>query len=223
MYAVEGETLEKDLDTLKVEVPTDLQQAPAGTTTPPPASTGTVSFGTALSAAMRTEAAAAAASVPKPVPNVPVKLGQAEGQPMPTGTWAATVIDRTKEINDGIDRALTVGTLVTVEAPATGSVPIKVELDYGKFENLYGADWSTRLRLVQFPECYLTNPRAEACQAYTELETVSSSTTNSITATVDPAADGTTTPASAPRQHPLLRARDYAGLLHHRHTRSHRR
>ncbi|MER7912819.1 polymorphic toxin-type HINT domain-containing protein [Streptomyces sp. NPDC096068] len=115
---------------------------------------------------------------------------------MPTGTWAATVVDRTKEINAGVDRALTVGTLVTVEAPSTGSVPIKVQLDYGKFENLYGADWSSRLRLVQFPECYLTTPLEEACQAYTELETVNDAGTDSITATVDTAADGTTAPAS---------------------------
>ncbi|MFE6072513.1 RHS repeat domain-containing protein [Streptomyces sp. NPDC056525] len=124
---------------------------------------------------------------------------------MPTGTWAATVIDRTNEINAGVDRALTVGTLVTVEAPATGSVPIKVQLDYGKFANLYGADWSSRLRLVQFPECYLTTPLEEACQAYTELETVNDTTTSSITATVDPAADGTTTPASATSGTPTSR------------------
>ncbi len=193
---VEGETLEKDLETLKEEVPPDLQQAPTGTTTPPPANTGTVSFGTVLSAALMTETTAETTAEPKPVPGVPVKLGQADGQPMPTGTWAATVIDRTKEITAGMDRALTVGTLVTVEAPTTGSVPIKVQLDYSKFENLYGADWSSRLRLVQFPECYLTTPLEEACQAYTELETVNDAGTDSITATVDTAADGTTTPAS---------------------------
>lgn len=194
---VDGATLEKDLETLKEEVPADLQQPPTGTTTPPPANTGTVSFGSVLSAALRTGAAAETTSDPKPVPNVPVKLGQADGQPMPTGTWAATVVDRAKEINAGMDRALTIGTLVTVEAPTTGSVPIKVQLDYGKFENLYGADWSSRLRLVQFPECYLTTPLEEACQAYTELESVNDAGTSSITATVDTAADGTTTPASA--------------------------
>lgn len=193
---VEGETLEKDLETLKEEVPADLQQAPTGTTTPPPAKTGTVSFDSVLSAALMTETTAETTIEPKPVPNVPVKLGQAEGQPMPTGTWAATVIDRTKEIDAGMDRALTVGTLVTVEAPTTGSVPIKVHLDYSKFEYLYGADWSSRLRLVQFPECYLTTPLEEACQAYTELETVNDAGTDSITATVDTAADGTTAPAS---------------------------
>ncbi|WP_245685131.1 polymorphic toxin-type HINT domain-containing protein [Streptomyces exfoliatus] len=143
-----------------------------------------------------TETAAETTAEPKPVPGVPVRLGQADGQPMPTGTWAATVIDRTKEITAGMDRALTVGTLVTVEAPTTGSVPIKVQLDYSSFENLYGADWSSRLRLVQFPECYLTTPLEEACQAYTELESVNDAGADSITATVDTAADGTTAPAS---------------------------
>ncbi|MGW6540521.1 hypothetical protein ACWGBV_03390, partial [Streptomyces sp. NPDC055051] len=36
---VEGQTFEKDLETLKTEIPADQQQAPAGTTTPPPADT----------------------------------------------------------------------------------------------------------------------------------------------------------------------------------------
>ncbi|WP_240981788.1 MULTISPECIES: polymorphic toxin-type HINT domain-containing protein [unclassified Streptomyces] len=116
---------------------------------------------------------------------------------MPTGTWQATVVDRANEISKGVEGVTKVGALVTVQAPATGSVPISVGLDYGTFQNVYGADWASRLRLVQFPECYLTTPLEEACQAYEELETANDTTTHSITATVDTAADGTTAPASA--------------------------
>ncbi|MCX5390546.1 polymorphic toxin-type HINT domain-containing protein [Streptomyces sp. NBC_00094] len=190
----DGVVFEKNLDTLKVDVPADLQQAPAGTTTIPPANTGTVSFGSGLSAALMTETTAEATSPPVQVPNVPVKLGQAVDQPMPTGTWATTVVNRTAEIS-AVDRALAVGTIVTVEAPVNASVPISVQLDYSKFEILHGADWASRLRLVQFPECYLTTPLEEACQAYEELESTNDPGTNSVTATVDTAADGTMTPA----------------------------
>ncbi|MFJ3786301.1 HYD1 signature containing ADP-ribosyltransferase family protein [Streptomyces sp. NPDC090093] len=190
----DGVVFEKNLDTLKVDIPADLQQVPAGTSTLPPSGTGTVSFGSGLSTALMTDTATGTTSPPVQVPNVPVKLAQAAGQPIPTGTWAATVVNRTTEIS-AVDRALTVGTLVTIEAPANASVPISVRIDYSKFKDFHGADWASRLRLVQFPECYLTTPGVEACQAYEELESINDPGTNSVTATVDTAADGTVTPA----------------------------
>ncbi|MGW6244369.1 DddA-like double-stranded DNA deaminase toxin [Streptomyces roseolus] len=199
---LEGETFEKDLESLKVDVPANLEQAPAGTATPPPAETGSITFGSATSPASFTTTTATQTATTTggdltQVPNLPVKLGQAAGQPMPTGTWQATVVDRTSEISKGVEGLTKIGALVTVQAPSTGSVPISVGLDYGTFQNVYGADWASRLRLVQFPECYLTTPLEEACQAFQELETVNDTTTHSITATVDTAADGTVTPATA--------------------------
>ncbi|MEU2549914.1 polymorphic toxin-type HINT domain-containing protein [Streptomyces roseolus] len=198
---LEGETFEKDLESLKVDVPANLEQAPAGTATPPPAETGSITFGSATSPASFSTSATQTATTTggdlTQVPNLPVKLGQAAGQPMPTGTWQATVVDRASEISRGVEGLTKIGALVTVQAPSTGSVPISVGLDYGTFQNVYGADWASRLRLVQFPECYLTTPLEEACQAFQELETVNDTTTHSITATVDTAADGTVTPAAA--------------------------
>ncbi|MDX2822556.1 polymorphic toxin-type HINT domain-containing protein [Streptomyces ipomoeae] len=201
---VTGEVFERDLETLKVEVPEDLEQAPAGTATAPPADSGTVSFGSTVS----TTQAAASASAGKgaatrtstsaqqvdltPVDDLPVSLGQAPDQAAPTGTWSVQVFDRASTVSQGVD-----GAVVKVQAPATGSVPISVKLDYAEFKNLYGADWASRLRFVQFPECYLTTPDVEACQEYEELETTNDTKTQSITATVDTAADGTVTPAAA--------------------------
>jgi RHS repeat-associated protein len=204
-----GETFERDLETLKVEVPEDLEQAPAGTATAPLADTGTVSFGgtatttpaTARTASERTAkartASARTASTAqqvdlKPVEDLPVSLGQAPDQTAPTGTWGVQVYDRASTVAQGVD-----GAVVKVQAPATGSVPVSVKLDYARFKNLYGADWASRLRFVQFPECYLTTPDVEACQEYEELETVNDTKAQSITATVDTAADGTVTPAAA--------------------------
>ncbi|MFJ4873261.1 RHS repeat-associated core domain-containing protein [Streptomyces sp. NPDC088757] len=198
---VEGQTFEKDLNTLKVEVPADLQQAPAGTTTTPAAATKPFTFGSAVSptslATASSTATTAAESTLTQIPNLPLLAGQAAGQPAPTGTWQFSVLDRSSETSKGVEEALKVGALVTIQAPATGSVPINVGLNYKSFELLHGADWASRLRLVQFPECYLTTPLEEACQAYEELETSNDPVTNTVTATVDTAADGTVTPASA--------------------------
>ncbi|MFI8421199.1 RHS repeat-associated core domain-containing protein [Streptomyces sp. NPDC085479] len=197
---VEGQTFEKDLETLKTEIPADQQQAPAGTTTPPPADTEVFNFG----AAPVTPAAYTAAETETPeapaltkIPNIPVLAGKAPNHPAPTGTWQFSVVDRTSEISQGGQEALKVGSLITVQAPPTGSVPLSVAIDYSTFENLHGADWATRLRLVQFPECYLTTPLDPACQEYEELESVNDPDTNRVTATVDTAADGTVTPAAA--------------------------
>ncbi|MFI7414672.1 polymorphic toxin-type HINT domain-containing protein [Streptomyces sp. NPDC049627] len=192
---VTGEVFERDLETLKVDVPPDQQVAPAGTTTAPPPDTGTVSFGATASPTTQASARTATTAQPvalTPVDDLPVSLGQAQDQPAPTGTWSVQVFDRTAPVAQGVD-----GAVVKVQAPATGSVPISVSLDYAKFKNLYGADWASRLRFVQFPECYLTTPDVEACQVYEELETTNDTKSQSITATVDTAADGTVTPASA--------------------------
>ncbi|MFJ4830486.1 polymorphic toxin-type HINT domain-containing protein [Streptomyces sp. NPDC088747] len=187
---VSGEVFRPDLETLKAKVPADQQQAPAGTATALPADTGSVSFES--TAAVTGTGTTARQAALKPVVGLPVSLGQAPAQSAPTGTWQVEVFGRTAPVSQGVD-----GAVVAVKAPASGSVPISVKLDYAQFKNLYGADWASRLRFVQFPECYLTTPDDEACQTYEELETANDTKTQSITATVDTAADGTVTPASA--------------------------
>lgn len=189
-----GETVNTSLESLKTETPADLQQAPAGTTNAPLAGTGTVTFGsTTTPASARTVSTTdAVQTATSPVEHLPVSLGQATGEAMPTGTWQVSVAGRTDPKTQGID-----GAVLAVEAPSTGSVPVTVQFDYEEFKNLYGADWASRLRFVQFPECYWDTPDDEACQTYEELETVNNTDTETVTATVDTAADGTITPASA--------------------------
>ncbi|GAA3688229.1 hypothetical protein GCM10022267_88720 [Lentzea roselyniae] len=41
----------------------------------------------------------------------------------------------------------------------------KVEVDYSSFRWAYGADWSSRLRLVELPECALSTPDKPECAA----------------------------------------------------------
>ncbi|MGW5579021.1 RHS repeat-associated core domain-containing protein [Micromonospora chokoriensis] len=45
----------------------------------------------------------------------------------------------------------------------TSAGQVEVGVDYAGFASAYGADWSSRLRLVQVPECALTTPRLAAC------------------------------------------------------------
>lgn len=189
---VPGGGSSKDLETLKAAVPRDLLQAPTDTTTPPSKMADLVNFDSAVSQASFASSGTAQQAAMRPVGTLPVRLGQAPDQPAPTGTWQVTIPDRTLSVSQGV-----AGALLTVQAPDSGAVPVNVELDYSKFESLYGADWASRLRFVQFPECYLTAPEDEACQAYEELETSNDPGSKSITATVDPAADGTVTPAAA--------------------------
>ncbi|MFJ3583330.1 RHS repeat-associated core domain-containing protein [Streptomyces sp. NPDC090127] len=209
---VDGATRNAGLDTIAAEPPADQEQAPAGTATPPAGGTAAVTFGgpapqqqaasatgsTAVRQASFTgRAAAGSTAAPatlEPVGTLPVKLGQAPGAATPTGTWQVGVYPRTAPEADSVD-----GAVVTVTAPSTGSVPVSVQLDYQAYQNLYGADWASRLTFVQFPECYLTTPDVEECRTYDELETVNDTTSKTITATVDTAADGTVTPAVAPR------------------------
>lgn len=189
---IPGKKASKDRLTLRAKVPKDLLAAPTNTTTTP-VGTAPVNFGsTATQTAAQTAASAAEPAALTPAGALPVSLGQATDQPAPTGTWQVTIPERTSATGQGVD-----GALMVVEAPASGSVPISVKLDYSKFKSLYGADWASRLRFVQFPDCYLTTPDDEACQTYEELETTNDTASKSLTATVDPAADGTVTPASA--------------------------
>ncbi|GLH99934.1 polymorphic toxin-type HINT domain-containing protein [Phytohabitans aurantiacus] len=50
----------------------------------------------------------------------------------------------------------------TDEASQAGAV--NVQVDYSSFRHAYGADWSSRLRLVRLPECALTAARTSGCK-----------------------------------------------------------
>ncbi|WP_405649148.1 RHS repeat-associated core domain-containing protein [Streptomyces sp. NBC_00019] len=187
---------------LVFRAPVRSEAPPDETVVVPPGGTGSVAFAapattasatsasTTTSPASVTEGLSAAAGTQ--AGSLPVKLAQAADQPAPTGTWQVKLFDRSDALANGLD-----GALMTVTAPATGSVPVGVQLDYSKFENLYGADWASRLKFVQFPECYLTTPDVEGCDAYEELETDNDAAAKTVSATVDTAADGTVSQASA--------------------------
>src|SRR5262249_36442925 len=64
---------------------------------------------------------------------------------------------------------------------AHGSAALSV--DYKSFAGAFGADWSSRLRLVSLPDCALTTPGARAC-APTPLNSKNDLKKKAVSATV---------------------------------------
>ncbi|WP_306324599.1 ricin-type beta-trefoil lectin domain protein [Streptomyces venezuelae] len=124
-----------------------------------------------------------------PVEDLPVKIGQATATaadptpPAPSGTWSVEVEARTATEAVDVD-----GAIVTVTPPPTGSTPLDVELDYRAFQDLYGTEWSSRLRFVQLPECFLTTPELEECSTPVDVPSTNDAATDTVRATIDPAA-----------------------------------
>ncbi|WP_244224048.1 polymorphic toxin-type HINT domain-containing protein [Streptomyces tirandamycinicus] len=120
---------------------------------------------------------------------LPVRIGQASptetepDPPAPSGTWDVEIEPRTTTEAADVD-----GAIITVTPPGTGSTPVDVELDYGAFEDLYGTEWSSRLRLTQLPECFLTTPELEECTTAVVVPSENDPSTETVRATVDPAA-----------------------------------
>ncbi|MFJ7066694.1 ricin-type beta-trefoil lectin domain protein [Streptomyces sp. NPDC101115] len=119
--------------------------------------------------------------------SLPVALGKASpteadpAPPAPSGTWAVAVESRTATEDAAID-----GAIIKLTPPAAGSTPVDVQLDYKRFEDLYGTEWATRLELKQLPECFLTTPELPECSVATDVPSSNDPATGTVRATVDP-------------------------------------
>ncbi|WP_345041593.1 RHS repeat-associated core domain-containing protein [Streptomyces sannanensis] len=94
--------------------------------------------------------------------------------------------DRGRAAGAGVD-----GVLVGVARDDGTAAPgrASVQLDYTAFRDAYGADWSSRLRLVQLPSCALTQPDKASCRVPEPLPTHNDSKAGTLTAEVALAAD----------------------------------
>ncbi|MFE2231713.1 polymorphic toxin-type HINT domain-containing protein [Streptomyces sp. NPDC059442] len=121
--------------------------------------------------------------------SLPVSLGKATpteaepNPPAPTGSWGVEI--KAREATEAVDVD---GAIIKVTPPSTGSTPIDVELDYSKFEDLYGTEWSTRLKLIQLPECFLTTPELQECTTPVDVPSANDPAAETVRATIDPAA-----------------------------------
>ncbi|MEU6865675.1 ricin-type beta-trefoil lectin domain protein [Streptomyces sp. NPDC046876] len=66
------------------------------------------------------------------------------------------------------------------------SVPV-AQLDYAKFKDLFGNEWATRLKIKQYPECFLDTPSLAECSVGTDIPSTNDPVTKTVRATVDPA------------------------------------
>jgi RHS repeat-associated protein len=80
------------------------------------------------------------------------------------------------------------------------AAPMQVSVDYRMFRDAYGADWSSRLRLVQLPDCALTRPGAVGC---TEKVLPSRNNPTSATVTATATVNRTRPPAAVTKAQPL--------------------
>ena len=107
---------------------------------------------------------------------LPVYVGKSSAAPQQRSSasssqgLSAATTDPTKVRVQLMDRASTDaarvrGVLLRVGRAdgATASGRVNMSVDYGAFANVYGADWSTRLRLTVLPNCALTTPDLPEC------------------------------------------------------------
>ncbi|WP_416905708.1 polymorphic toxin-type HINT domain-containing protein [Micromonospora echinospora] len=71
-----------------------------------------------------------------------------------------SVLDRPTTNRSGVK-----GVLLKVAAADSTAGRLTVSVDYTAFATAYGADWSSRLRLVSLPTCALTTPGEKQCAA----------------------------------------------------------
>ncbi|MFJ3961389.1 ricin-type beta-trefoil lectin domain protein [Streptomyces sp. NPDC090036] len=113
---------------------------------------------------------------------LPVSIGKSGGTgPAPSGTWTAGIQDRAKTEAASVD-----GAIIKITPPADAVNPVDVALDYSKFEDLYGTEWASRLKLRQFPACFLDTPDAPGCSDSTDIPSSNLPADKKIIATIDP-------------------------------------
>ncbi|MGW5677903.1 RHS repeat-associated core domain-containing protein [Streptomyces sp. NPDC003860] len=128
-------------------------------------------------------------------PTSPKRQNRTTTPAIPTAPASAEVriLDRATTDRLGID-----GVVLTVARSdqATSPATLTVGLDYQGFAHAYSGNWSSRLRMVQLPNCALTTPDKPACRATTPLPSTNNTQTQTVTAQVT--TPQTTTRAAAP-------------------------
>jgi RHS repeat-associated protein len=129
------------------------------------------------------ELAGTTAGQPSRAGTLPVLVGPAS---LASGRVRVEVLDRATTAAAGIRGVVLrvgrgTGTGAAGGAVTTGGVAVTV--DYQTFATAYGADWTSRLRLVSLPTCALTTPAAAECAAR-PLKSTNNLAARRVTATV---------------------------------------
>ncbi|MFI9388576.1 RHS repeat-associated core domain-containing protein [Kutzneria sp. NPDC052558] len=129
-----------------------------------------------LGAAAAKSAVAAGGSLP--VSFGPAKAGAASAQ---AATAPVTAHVAVKPAPAG-----TTGLMVSVQRTdhAPEAVTTNVAVNYNQFRDAVGADWASRLMLVQLPDCALTTPELPQCRTQTPLASTNNVKTTTVSAEV---------------------------------------
>ncbi|WP_104819780.1 colicin E3/pyocin S6 family cytotoxin [Kitasatospora sp. MMS16-BH015] len=148
-----------------------------------------------LSAAARPDGPGKPAA-PVKAPNLPVAVAPATASDPKAAPAkvAVQVADHDAATRLGLD-----GVVLGVNRTDGISTPGKatVQVDYSGFKNAHGADWASRLTLVQLPACALTEPQKAECRTVTELKAVNDPKAGTVSAEVTTAPATQTAPAAA--------------------------
>ncbi|MET8261358.1 RHS repeat-associated core domain-containing protein [Micromonospora sp. NPDC005553] len=137
-----------------------------------------------VAVAARTSAPAAAGALPVRVaPAVSGAVSVAGERLAPAAAPSRVrveVLDRT-----ATEKARVRGVLLRVGRAdgVADAASVRMTVDYAGFATAYGADWSSRLRLMSLPACALTEPAAKEC-AGTPLPSTNDLTSRSVSAAV---------------------------------------
>ncbi|OXS36453.1 polymorphic toxin-type HINT domain-containing protein [Streptomyces sp. XY006] len=116
---------------------------------------------------------------------LPLKAAVAKGKKAARAV-RVEVLDHKVSKAAGIDGVLFTVARTDGEA-AKGAT--RVTLDYSDFSGAYGGGYGSRLRLVQYPACFLTTPKQKNCSVPTYLESDNDAARETLTATVIAAGD----------------------------------
>ena len=113
---------------------------------------------------------------------ITVTAAKGSGSAANVGQLTTTVASHAAAMSVGVQ-----GVLLAL-SPSGGALTtggkVRVELSYAGFAGEYGGGWSSRLRLVELPECALTTPGLAACRVQISLATVNNGSAETLTATV---------------------------------------
>ncbi|WP_144056931.1 polymorphic toxin-type HINT domain-containing protein [Micromonospora lupini] len=154
----------------------------------PAASSTTVDLGGAQNAGSRVQAG-----------NAPVRIGPAAAATQRGSSSTSTPAMVQVQVRDRAtaDRAGVRGLLLSVGSADGRAGRVSVEVNYSTFRTAYGADYASRLRLVQLPACALTTPDRAACQQPTVLPTRNNGAASTLVAEVNVARAATVLAATA--------------------------
>ncbi|MFD9260906.1 hypothetical protein ACFVZQ_20845, partial [Streptomyces sp. NPDC059538] len=128
---------------------------------------------------------------------VPFTRAGASAAPAAPANVKVSVKNQTHAEKAGIN-----GVLMAVEpgagAPSPGTVELAV--DYSAFAGAFGANFASRMRVVQYPACVLTTPEKGECQTGTPVDSGNDVKNKTLTAHISLAGTGTGTGTKSPQQ-----------------------